>query len=117
MMPKNDVLAPCSATARLRLVATANMRLTVRTAAKCAPGLVFLRQLLLAHLVAVIGYLASLGSLFVARVLLGFHVGFLKGWGQVWPSPSEPANFIVKTPKAQICQTAPRSGRRESDGG
>ena len=44
-----------------------------------ALDLVFLRQRLLANLVVVVRHLASVRSLLVARVLLGFHVGFLSG--------------------------------------
>ena len=83
-------LAACGTPARLRLVAAANVRFTVCAAVRCALGLVFLRQLLLAHLVAVISYFPSLRSLFVARVLLGFHISFLHSWVQVqgaWPNP------------------------------
>ena len=79
MMLKNDVLAPRSTPARLRLVAAANVRLTVTPAVRRALGLVFLRQSLPANLVVVVGHFASLRSLFIARVLLGFHVGFLSG--------------------------------------
>ena len=89
-------LAACSTPARLRLVAAANVRLTVCAAVRRALGLVFLRQLLLAHLVAVIGCFASLRSLFVARVLLGFHMGFLHSLVQVqgaWPSPVGPISL------------------------
>ena len=88
-----EALAACSTPARLRLVATANVRFAVCAAVRRALGLVFLRQLLLAHFVAVIGYFTSLRSLFVARVLLGFHVGFLHSWVQIqgaWPNPIKP---------------------------
>ena len=116
-MPKNDVLTTRSTPARLRLVAAANMRLPVSPAVRRALGLVFLRQRLLAHLVVVVRDFASVRSLFVARVLLGFHVGFLQGWGPVWPSRQDPANLILRTPITQACQTAPRSERRQVDGG
>lgn len=79
MTPKNDPLTACCAAARLRLVARADVRLTVSAAVRRAPGLVLLRQMLLADLVVIIGHLASVRSLFVARVSLGFHVGFLQG--------------------------------------
>ena len=94
--PATCLLAACSTPSRLRLVAAANVRLTVCAAFRRALRLVFLRQLLLAHLVAVIGYFASLRSLFVARVLLGFHMGFLHSLVQVqgaWPSPIGPISL------------------------
>ena len=87
MMPKNDVLSARSTPARLRLVAAANVRLTVSPAVRRALGLVFLRQRLLADLVVVVRDFASVRSLFIARLLFGFHVGFLQSWGQVRPSP------------------------------
>ena len=86
MVPKNDALTARSTPARLRLVAAANVRLAVSPAVRRALGLVFLRQRLLAHLVVVVRDFASVRNLFIARVGLGFHVGFLQGWGQVWPS-------------------------------
>ena len=79
MTPKNDVLSAGSTPARLRLVAAANVRLTVSPAVRRALGLVFLRQRLLADLVVVVRHLASVRSLLVARVLFGFHVGVLQG--------------------------------------
>ena len=79
MAPKNDPLTACCAAARRRLVARAKVRLAVSAAVRRALGLVFLRQRLPANLVVVVRHFASVRSLLVARVLFGFHVGFLRG--------------------------------------
>lgn len=63
--------------ARLRLVAAADMRLAVAAAFGRALALIQLRGLFVAHLVGVVFNLASVGFLFVARILLVRHDGFL----------------------------------------
>lgn len=64
---------------RLRLVVAANVRLPVRTAVRSALAFVLLGQCLRPHLVVIVRHLASVGKLFVARILfMGHGVPFKK---------------------------------------
>ena len=73
-----EKLASRVAPAGLRLVATTDMGFPIGSAGGCALGFVFLGQRLLADLVVVVGYLASLGFLGIAGILLlGCHENFL----------------------------------------
>ena len=74
----NSMAAASLSLARLRLVAAANMRLAVAAAFRRALALVQLRGLFVAHLVGVVFNLAGVGFLFVARILLVRHDGFLE---------------------------------------
>ena len=68
-------LMPGIAPARLRLSPAADVRLPVCPAFRGALGLIFLGEGLLAYLVVVVHHLASVLSLFVARVLFISHGG------------------------------------------
>ena len=73
----NSMPAASLPLARLRLVAAANMRLAITAALGRALTLIQLRGLFVAHLVGVVFNLAGVGFLFVARILLVRHDGFL----------------------------------------